>query len=58
MNLGLAATTIHCRSTFEQKISCSDEIQQLKHEASWIKIIFMGICSAKSALRLSTDLIM
>lgn len=57
MNLGLTVTTIHCKSTFEQKISGNNEIQQLKHEASWIKVIFTGICSVKSVLRLSTDLI-
>lgn len=57
MNLGLAVTTIHGKSTFEQKTSCSNEIQQWKHGASWVKIIFMEICGVKSVLRLSTDLI-
>lgn len=57
MNLGLAVTTIHGKSTFEQKMSCSNEIQQWKHGAPWVKIIFMEICSVKSVLRLSTDLI-
>lgn len=57
MNIGLAVPTIRCKSTFEQKISCGNEIQQWKHGASWIKVIFMGTSSIKSVLGLCTDLI-
>lgn len=48
MNLGLAVATRHCKSASEQKSSCNNEIQQLEHEASWIKIVFVGIYSVKS----------